>query len=92
MKLKLRQLDLLKQLMISSGKRGNLPNASIIVAGDGSRYWNKIPWVAESKTIDKHRLVKKFLEKVKYEHLSDYEADFSSIFDEYVHKVISRDV
>lgn len=57
-----------------------------------SKYWDKIPWITESKTVNKNRLVEKFLEKVRYKHLAEFEDDFCKIFNKYVDKVIPREI
>lgn len=160
MELNQTQIKILKDLMIASGKKGNLPNSAILIDNAGkiagesgslvatskdatahaerlviekvckmsnspmipqyklisvfepclmclsatwwagikevyyiipaSKYWDSIPWAAEGKNIDKNDLINKFSEKMKFKHLSEYEKDFSGVFDDYIKNIISR--
>lgn len=162
MKLSQIQINILKKLMMTSGKKGNLPNGAILIGAKGKiigkaeslvatnrdatahaerlviekvckksksplipryklisvfepclmclsavywagikevyyiipayKYWNAIPWVSESKKINKNDLIDKFSEKINFEHLGIYEKEFSKIFDEYVKHLISRNI
>ena len=149
MKLSTEQIKTLKKLTILAGKKGNLPNAAIIIDNDGniigqsqslvatskdatahaerlviekvckankscvipqyklisvfepclmclsasfwagvkevyyiipaSKYWNEIPWISESKKINKQDLIAKFSEEIRFIHLRSYEKDFVNI-------------
>ncbi|MBU3924676.1 nucleoside deaminase [Patescibacteria group bacterium] len=162
MKLSQIQINTLEKLMITSGKKGNLPNGAILIDRKGKiickgeslvatnkdatahaermviekvckkikspiiphyklvsvfepclmclsaaywagikeiyyiipacKYWDAIPWVSESKKINKNDLAGKFSEKIKLEHLGEYEKEFSKIFDEYAKNLILRNI
>ena len=53
--------------------------------------WDEIPWMAESKKIDKHQLLTKFHPPLKLKHLPEYEKHFSKITQPYLDKVIKRE-
>ena len=55
-----------------------------------SFYWEKIPWLIESKQIDKQKLINQFEPPVKLFWLKDLVDEFKPIFEEYVKNVISR--
>lgn len=57
-----------------------------------SRYSKKLPWITESKKLDKKMLIKKFEEKINYCHLKEYEEEFVAIFDKFIKKVIKRNI
>lgn len=154
------QLTELKRLMISSGKKHNLPNAAIVISESGeiigaseslvatnldatahaerlviskvckkeksptiphynliavlepclmcisaaywagikniyfiipsSRYYDKLPWITESKKLKKAKVVAWFEERIGYYHLEKFEKEFVKIFDQFVNKVIKR--
>ncbi len=56
-----------------------------------SKYVDKIPWATESKTIDKHKLIAQFNEKMEIIKLDKYEKEFTALFDEYVKKIVRRE-
>jgi len=56
-----------------------------------SKYVNKIPWATESKTIDKHKLIEQFNERMEIIKLDKYEKEFTALFDEYVAKTVKRE-
>lgn len=55
-----------------------------------SRYFSQIPWITESKNINKKNLVKKFAEPVVYQAIKSYQKEFEELFDKYINKVIKR--
>ncbi len=50
----------------------------IIPAG---KYVKKIPWITDTNSIDKEKIASQFSHQVEYLHLSEYEEEFSKIFE-----------
>lgn len=57
-----------------------------------SKYFDQLPWITESKALDKETLIKKFEERMNYYRLKEYEKEFTKIFDRFVKQVIKRKV
>lgn len=46
-----------------------------------AKYIQKIPWMSENTKIDKQEVARTFSEPIKLIHLSQYEAEFSEVFE-----------
>ncbi len=151
MKLTAKQIELLKELMINSAKKGNLANSAMVLENGklvasaeslvvsnhdatahsermlveevckrkkenytpgltmvtvaepclmcmsacawagykevayiipAEKYIDKIPWMAETKGLDKQKIANSFSEPIKLTHLNQYEDEFSEIFEQ----------
>ncbi len=55
-----------------------------------SAFWDKIPWMAEGKKLNKQKILKKFNPPLTLKHLSAYEKEFTQIAEAYLERVIKR--
>ncbi len=46
------------------------------------KYIDKIPWMAETKGLDKQKIASSFSEPIKLTHLSQHEEEFSKVFEQ----------
>ncbi|OHB18602.1 MAG: hypothetical protein A2666_01375 [Parcubacteria group bacterium RIFCSPHIGHO2_01_FULL_47_10b] len=53
-------------------------------------YWDVIPWMSESKTINKYELIAQWNERIEMVQLGGHEGQFIEIFDNYKSRIISR--
>ncbi len=161
MELSKRIIEELKQLMIVSGKKGNLPNGAVLIGSythkllasspslvatnndatahaerlvisqycqkikkpffenvilttvfepclmclsaaywagveevwfiiPASAFWDKIPWMAEGKKLNKQKILKKFNPPLTLRHLPSYEKEFTQTVEPYLERVIKR--
>ena len=54
------------------------------------KYVKKIPWITDTKLLDKKVISRKFSHPIEYEHLRDYEDQFSRVFESemsYLYKI-----
>jgi len=54
----------------------------------GNKYFEKIPWTIDSETINNTSLSSKFTHPVKYSHLTQYEYEFSTVFEGEMSKLL----
>lgn len=52
------------------------------------KYIKKIPWMAETKAVDKQKIAKSFSEPIKLTRLGQYEVEFSELFEREMRKLL----
>lgn len=55
---------------------------SIVFIIPAKKYFDKIPWLADTLFLDKNNLVKSFTKPLDLIHLNQYEEEFSVVFEE----------
>ena len=67
-------------MCLSACQWGGYARVGYIIPAD--RYLAKIPWMAETKDLDKTMVVKTFANPMEYIHMKAYEETFASVFEE----------
>ncbi len=56
-----------------------------------SLFWSQIPWLVESKKLEKSKIINNFEPPLILRHLSLYENEFANIAQPYIEKIIKRE-
>ncbi len=77
-------------MCISASYWAGIKNIYYIISS--SKFYNDLPWITESKKINKIQLINQFEEKINIIHLKEYETEFIKLFSSYIKRVIKRPI